>query len=726
MSFFRRIHCHFCGTRSPHGTSSGVSEFQCTSCEAVNFLDSKGRIIDTPASIVAQAACADPPLLAQGTTRIASQSSDYQQETAFCERCLRNQRMYMEALANYLPDEDDPDYQRYDDALPQYQKELEKRYPQICKRCAPTAQRKINHSDRYASTQNISRRATETLRRQGRSPKGLRDDWAKRSMRIVLSVVGVLYYAALLAQLAWHLYAVSLDLRPAEKEERTAALELASDPKPRGCYNDALHFRFTEACFRTYGSSMPRALLTSLFLIWYNPSLKDWFHHTHRIEAIAGQAEYCRLQVVLLIVRAVAWYMLCSDTALSASGLTAHQTAALHGFLIVAIAVAQWLSNRAIKPIRFKIRQKMMPRPEERDVLGAFAGVEDEPSPPRASSIPPSQLFARDRITPFPISKLASKRPEQANRTAMPSPPPSDETDDEGDPMDLDPHHNTMQSEPQSRMPGTKDTRIYRPYTAEPNRTANTNTRSLYNHTNTQNLGWGGMRTELFGIQGTLHSQTELKRQREAEEAERKLRFQPPVEQSPFRGRLPQAPMSLERRLRNPPTQVSFKKTPVTKQQGFLAQMREGIEMGKTYSHPTAKREQGPNKGGTQYAQPTLRGLGGLDLSETDDDLSSPAKTRTRGQLELRKGVWTLPSDTAGQATGLEDLFGGSFHIADEPAAVSAAARKAKGEEGRRRLLLGVVAVALPVGLAAAAWQVEGLRRPACLWLVRRLEEWGY
>ncbi|TKA75694.1 hypothetical protein B0A55_03172 [Friedmanniomyces simplex] len=708
MNFLRRIYCHFCGTRSPYSKSSGIGEFQCTACEAVNYLDSNGDIIDTPATIFAQSQrdTREPSPPFQTFTQELPETLGHQQGQVFCNTCVNNQRMYMEALGNYLPDEDDPRYYEYEAAEGQFKQELEKRYPQVCRRCAPKAQGKINRADYYAGTQNINRRAEETARRGLRSARGTRDDWSKWSMRLILRVLGMVVYASLLLQAAWHVYGVFSASTKGITTEWEEDAGLAFDPMPHDCFQESLRLRFSHECHQVLGTYIPRALLASLALIWYNQGLKDWYHHSHRMEQVTGQTEHFRLQAVMLVVRAIAWFKL-SDTTVAQS-LTTQQLIAAHGFVAIFVLALQWLSNRTIKSIRFKLRQKMTPKPEERDVLGAYAGPENEEYERQASSIPPNQLLARDhidRITPFPIANLAPRQSPRGRQTAatIPSPPLSEETDDEGDPMDIDDQSPAFQSQ----MPGAPIDRTYRPKFATKRTTFDA--RSLHNHGTTQPAGWSSMREEIFGLQDSIRDRAERKRQELEEKA--KLKYQPPVQQSPFRGQLPPAPMSMERRLRNPVSQLAFKETPISKQQDFMQQMRSGIEQGKTFARNQENRQ--------QTAQSRLLG------NEGDDDFS-PVKSRTRGGLDLKKSTWTLPADTAQQATGLEDLFGGnSFRIVDEPAiTLPASSRRKNGSRKMlRRLALGM---AVPVAVLAVSWNVESARRAMCLWLVDAIERMGY
>lgn len=705
MPSFRRIHCHFCGTRSPHNKSSGIPSFQCASCESVNYLDSKGDITDPPFSVVELASRSNGPREAspafQTFTQPAPETLAHQHSQAFCSTCQLNQRKYLDALGNYLPDEDHPKYREYEDALPQFKKQLESRYPQVCKRCAPLAQRKIHRADYYAGTQNIGRRANRRGS-QGASTRRQRDDWSKWSMRRMLGLAGLMVHASLVLQICWHIYGimVALHMRAGEAE-----VELDFEPKPSDCVRESLAMQFNTTCLRAIGAYVPRGLLVSLCLIWYNPGLWHWYHHSTRIESISGQTEHFRMQAVLLVIRAVAFYKL--SNAGAATSITTPQLLASHAFAILSICLITWVSRRGIKPVKFRLKQKMMPLPEQADILGATAGPETATYQAQASSIPPSQLFARDRIAPFPISNLAPKATTRNTTTGIPSPATSDSDieDDEGDPMEVD-EGPTMVLRSQA-VPGAPGDQAYRPNFASTASHLKPMTRSRRNHgsSTTGQGGWSNLRGELFGMEDIMHAET-LRKQQEAEQ-KAKLRFQQhPTTQSPFRGRLPPAPMSMERKLRNPVTQLAFKETPASKKQDFMRQMREGIEAGSMFG-----------------ATPRNRQVVNSTAMDDDDEEFSPVKSRTRGGLELRPSQWQLKADVE-TATGLEDLFGGTgFRIAEEVDLGSLTAAKAK--KGDRKRNVGLI-VAGVCGLAMASMFVPAMRRAVCLWLVDRLEKAGY
>lgn len=167
---------------------------------------------------------------------------------------------------------------------------------------------------------------------------------------------------------------------------------------------------------------------------------------------------------------------------------------------------------------------------------------------------------------------------------------------------------------------------------------------------------------------------------------------------SPFYGRLPPAPRSLESKLRNkanaPPT--TFKPVSAAEKADWFRKLR--------LSSPAfpAAGAQPP----TQDHLETGHGRDGV-VGRVEDD-----EART---LRLAAPKWTLASDReeALRGTGLEDLFGTSFRIRDEPGVVRSSAAAAVvadgGEEIRAptRLLWVLLLCFLPVvvGVGVLAWQ---------------------
>nr|OQO19386.1 hypothetical protein B0A51_10594 [Rachicladosporium sp. CCFEE 5018] len=675
--FRRRFHCHYCNTRSSHPRSTPIPSFDCSSCGARNHLDARGNITDPPPP---------PPSFSPHPTRsfesfsrpasILSQPQQSPPEAPlFCATCQHNQQIFTETLANYLPDDEDPQYAAYEQRLSQFKKELEERYPQICVACAPKVQMRIHGADRMGLTEEMAR----TRRRErggGRVGEG-RDSWGKWAVRWGLWGVGWVVVWSWGVQVAWHVYAAGGMV----VGKGGMRVEEATDGE---CVRDAMGLRFSGVCEDRLAGYVPAAIMTGLILWWWHHGEAKLYDAHVRYEKIDGKGTHLALSLVTMAVRIVAYRILVRD--LRSSGWSWAELVAAHSVAVLVILVGERLRSNVIKPVKWRLDRKIMPTPDEADVLGKHAGPAAERHTPQAASNLPFDLSGRRTKPPFPVESLSLSRTAQPTSLWTstpghfpPSPPASDETFADEDAMDIDP------VTPSRQLRST-----------------------LLSNTH-QSQGWDDLRSKLFNIDDSLR-QTQPIPQGQS----KKLSYQPPTTQSPFRGRLPAAPMSIERRLRNPISQVpSFQPKHVSQQTNFLDQMKSGLEVNRPFLRP---QQQAPS------AQAQRRTRSSVLDDDDDDEVHSPAAARTRGNLELRKSDWCLPQDTAGQATGLEDLLGGaSFRISEEWS--GDADQAAKGQAiGDWKLSAGVLGAIVALGAVAG---IEGLRRSICLAIVAWMESIG-
>lgn len=68
-------------------------------------------------------------------------------KSPFCTSCTTNHTIVINLLANYLPDEADPNYLELLSSLSEYKDRLYKRYPPVCARCEPVAEEEIRKGD---------------------------------------------------------------------------------------------------------------------------------------------------------------------------------------------------------------------------------------------------------------------------------------------------------------------------------------------------------------------------------------------------------------------------------------------------------------------------------------------------------------------------------------------------------------------------------------------------
>ncbi|SJX60852.1 uncharacterized protein SRS1_12078 [Sporisorium reilianum f. sp. reilianum] len=75
----------------------------------------------------------------------------------FCHTCQTNQVLTLNMLADYLPGEDDPEYQQKLHSLPEYEASIASRYPPVCSDCAPVVEERIAERDQFARSWSLGK-----------------------------------------------------------------------------------------------------------------------------------------------------------------------------------------------------------------------------------------------------------------------------------------------------------------------------------------------------------------------------------------------------------------------------------------------------------------------------------------------------------------------------------------------------------------------------------------
>ncbi|KAI0541415.1 hypothetical protein GGR58DRAFT_18922 [Xylaria digitata] len=205
----RFLRCFYCGQKS-NVRFEAQKSFDCSNCDATNWLDRNGEITDPPAATenlernnVRYATLRSPPPRSPSPLDSATGSSFG--DSIFCTTCLRNQHMLNSSLAQFeWPDDAiGAEYSARERKYWALRKELEKRYPQVCAECLPKVNQKLNQASYTAQTDHLKRMVDRT-----RSQRAV----AKRRGPLdVIDFLGELsWHAGFALQAVWHLTVVSL------------------------------------------------------------------------------------------------------------------------------------------------------------------------------------------------------------------------------------------------------------------------------------------------------------------------------------------------------------------------------------------------------------------------------------------------------------------------------------------------------------------------------------
>ncbi|KAI1433450.1 hypothetical protein GGR50DRAFT_668632 [Xylaria sp. CBS 124048] len=199
------LRCFYCGRRS-NIQYEGQSSFDCSVCDATNWLDLNGEITDPPekAAESRERNNVQYAIPRSSTTRSPSPEGLASDDSIFCATCLRNQHMLSSSIAQFeWPD--DPTSAEHKIRERRYwalRKELEKRYPQVCQECLPRVNRKLREASYTAQTDHLRRIMDRTHAR--------RAEVKRRGPLDVIDSLGKLgWYAGFLFQAVWHLTVLS-------------------------------------------------------------------------------------------------------------------------------------------------------------------------------------------------------------------------------------------------------------------------------------------------------------------------------------------------------------------------------------------------------------------------------------------------------------------------------------------------------------------------------------
>ncbi|KAJ4357781.1 uncharacterized protein N0V89_002357 [Didymosphaeria variabile] len=189
-------------------------------------------------------------------------------ESPFCERCEKNQLIVNRSLAEYLPEEEDPHYSKYEKALPQYQAQLEERYPPVCENCIERVQVRIRQAGYATKAEELRRKLDQSKRYQKETPT-VRQTWT-------LAIIWLgkwVYITSVIAAVVWHGFGAIAYFDFSERNFDWAL-----------CLSEAAYMREAhQSC--AVSSPIRRmvfyALVADLLTIWWNPKLGQKMKHAN-------------------------------------------------------------------------------------------------------------------------------------------------------------------------------------------------------------------------------------------------------------------------------------------------------------------------------------------------------------------------------------------------------------------------------------------------------------
>lgn len=139
-----KVKCFSCNLSFSKKRLKNPKKWLCPECQAENYLDNKGNIVDVPTHIV--------NTNSRSNIRYSVSLPKFTGSSPFCQTCLKNHSFIVNSLASYLPPDDDPDYHIYLSAFPSYKAFLEERYPMVCDLCSSRVQQHLAKKNYFAKS----------------------------------------------------------------------------------------------------------------------------------------------------------------------------------------------------------------------------------------------------------------------------------------------------------------------------------------------------------------------------------------------------------------------------------------------------------------------------------------------------------------------------------------------------------------------------------------------
>jgi hypothetical protein len=348
------------------------------------------------------------------------------ESSIFCQTCVKNQLYFNKTLSDYLPDLDDPQYAKYEAALPEYKKKLEDRYPQVCAKCEPRVRQQLQQATYAAKSDHVRRMLAKSRERRIASRLGWRS--------LVITLGGIGYWTSIAGQLLWHaMGALTSDRIP------------TADLQPSFCLQDlAINQGSTQECTEHFGLLASHALKLGILCLWWNPR---WQHKLAGLDGrLTNLDTYYQVQAGIILLRFAVWAALQNSDIFA--WLPANLPKALHGISLVLLLVLITWSNFAIITID---TAPLVDWTQDIGPLLSKGQYVPPQAPPKQFFSPPNSQSTGGQSQQFSIGSLGPASTQQYNVWRPPTPPTEDP-----DAMDWEPLNSQFTAQP--RKPVVKQT----------------------------------------------------------------------------------------------------------------------------------------------------------------------------------------------------------------------------------------------------------------------------
>ena len=257
-------------------------------------------------------------------------------DDVFCDTCQRNQTLLTNILAEYLPDEDHPQFEQFVASYDAYKSELEERYPQVCQTCLPRVQDQIRNAG-YAAKADHLRRIMEKSDERRNTIQTSRQTWTLR----FISLAKWTYIVSTLVGMLWHAFGVIMAPNESIWADETFRWDV--------CISQAVQVRLVdESCVLSQSITklLQYALAADLLTIWWNPKLE--IKTISLMGRMHGLKSLWSIRIAVLSLR-IATLQYWKRAAIDHETLKSFQNT--HLFMLVALALSFALTWKTVRII---------------------------------------------------------------------------------------------------------------------------------------------------------------------------------------------------------------------------------------------------------------------------------------------------------------------------------------------------------------------------------------
>lgn len=253
------------------------------------------------------------------------------------------------ALAEYIPDEDDPKYVECEKAFPQFQATMEQRYPQVCENCIERVQARIWQAGYEAKAAAVRRKLEQSKKYHDktRTPRQL----------VTLAIIWVgrcAYLCSLAATFIWHALGAAADFGHAEHkfDLRQCLLRAAYSAKA------------DQVCVvsPTAQKLMSYVLIADALSFWWNPLLSTKMKHANA--RMRGLYKVWTIRISMLLLNVGTWFIL-GDGSFRENGPVVQERVDLfhhaHAVLFAIQFFATWIGWKAVTIYYVSVKELLRP-----------------------------------------------------------------------------------------------------------------------------------------------------------------------------------------------------------------------------------------------------------------------------------------------------------------------------------------------------------------------------